>query len=906
MVCRELGFSDAENATTHSFFGPAETPIQIAQKISIPYTADDVKCNGSEASLSDCIHSTTNDCSLGEAAGVVCKLEDEQQKRRRKRGAAAAISAVAAAAPAVGDLAGSVVNYFEQKAKEKQEYLNERPDPVDLSSSGVELKMRHDKGYKDLGGEFKDGDVDIKIENIPKKTVKEKSGGAAFTYPAGLGPLLMNGCFGTGYKPGDPCYANKRLSTKCLNMMEAANYVGVGFDGTGAYTHASRRKSLIQRICEGKNTYQGEDVPDTMNVFGIYDTSCTGQSFNSLTARSEYQRKQSKMGENKDFLRYAESSQFSMQAEASGGLFKKPSASMESKYHSESNKHAGTSSHTRAHGEANSKNSKSISKVFDFSCRIRRYEIFMDEVKPDQLSEAFLRDYMDLPIRYFDFRNKAPQRFNDFLLRWGTHFIKSASFGGKFTLLRESVKKGEESQSEFQSRMQSSASELFESKSSDVDVSGKMSGGLDIAAGGVSGDASLSVDTAGTQASDSTATANESSSSQENSARTETSFSMDDILVEGGHQRVASILSDKNRSGFKGEFVAWLESIPQYPKGYDFKFGEISDLLDMNFHSLINGDFLPCWNRTDLLDSEDQNGNRIKKYSIDTKDENGDMKKMDRECHFSSIVDFQDKMDKKRLSLKHAITIFARNGGRSFDKLLVPAGPPECENKRDTPEAKQYNDLLDGSSFEVAFDLKEQIGNKIQAEESLLLRFQETDDNDETKTSGSWQVNRELSRSAGQDTKIVEAKENKVFIMGIRFTYYSRGTGNYLKWTTQDCIYNVIRFKNLQNIVCDIRKPTNTTYSFEDITENDDRYDDGDVDWVGAPLATVTTLSLQNKEFLPCNMEWSNTQMLMSDNSCVRFTAASEGPIYFGLSAVPDKFSTWYYFRIATVRTQLI
>ena len=74
------------------------------------------------------------------------------------------------------------------------------------------------------------------------------------------------------------------------------------------------------------------------------------------------------------------------------------------------------------------------------------------------------------------------------------------------------------------------------------------------------------------------------------------------------------------------------------------------------------------------------------------------MKRTVRECHFGSIEDFQDKMDKKRLSLKHAITMFARNGGRSFDKLLVPAGPPQCENKRDIPEAIQYDDLLDGSS----------------------------------------------------------------------------------------------------------------------------------------------------------------------------------------------------------------
>ncbi|KAI8486132.1 hypothetical protein Bbelb_362320 [Branchiostoma belcheri] len=37
----------------------------------------------------------------------------------------------------------------------------------------------------------------------------------AYTYPAGLGPVLMNGCFGTGYEEGDPCYKAKIPRTGC-------------------------------------------------------------------------------------------------------------------------------------------------------------------------------------------------------------------------------------------------------------------------------------------------------------------------------------------------------------------------------------------------------------------------------------------------------------------------------------------------------------------------------------------------------------------------------------------------------------------------------------------------------------------------------------------------------------------
>lgn len=35
-------------------------------------------------------------------------------------------------------------------------------------------------------------------------------------------------------------------------------------------------------------------------------------------------------------------------------------------------------------------------------CSIFRYEIFMDEVKPQDLSLSFLREFMNLPNSYFE------------------------------------------------------------------------------------------------------------------------------------------------------------------------------------------------------------------------------------------------------------------------------------------------------------------------------------------------------------------------------------------------------------------------------------------------------------------------------------------------------------------------
>ena len=925
MVCRELGYSGADNATTNSYFGRLETPLQVAQQVIIPYVADEMSCDGSEESLSQCDHYTQADCGEGEAAGVMCILEEEEnvQRKRKKRSAASAAAvaeSVVNSAEKGAGIIGSAIEYFDKKEKEHQQYLKERPDIVDIGSAGVEIKMKNEKGYMDLGGEFENGGMDVKIQDIPAPSKQTTNGGQAFTYPAGLGPMLMNGCFGTDYKEGDPCYSAKRMNTRCNDMMEAASYVGVGFDGTGEYNHAGRKKSLIQRSCEGKGTYQNEDLPDNMNVFGIYDSKCEGKTYESLAARSASQREQAKMGENEDFLKYTGGSSASVGGGANIGLTG-VKVSAEAKYQSNSKKETGTSQKSRATGEASAKDSKTVSGVFEFSCRIRRFEIFLDEVKPDQLSEAFLQDYMALPIRYFDFRNRAPQKFTDFLLRWGTHYIKSASFGGKFTLLRESTISGTETKQEWQAKMQESASQLFESRSTSYGVKAEYEVGWTGASGSVSGSSSDN------QNSDTSSSASSSSGSQDASSRSETSMTMDDILVEGGHQRVASILADRNRAGFKGEFVEWLDSIAQYPKGYDFKFGEIADLLDINFRSLLAGGFEPCWkidNREPVVD-DDGNVLTMTTYKVTVKDENGNEKEEVRECHFDSMEDFQEKMDKKRLSLKHAVTLFAKNRGRAWGELTLPAGAVDCEKKSFGTDQISYESLLDGSSYEVAFDLLQPIGDRIQKDDSILLRFVATGDksgkeersgkisdesfdygSDEIEerpedredrvplvpvgSKGSWQVNREQSRAAGQIGKIVTADDMKVYVLGARFTYFSVGTGNYLKWTKFDCQYNVRRFKNLKDIECDMDENSNA----------DEDNEDGDIDWVGTPLAIVTSLDPPN-EFLPCNMEWSNHQMLMSDQSCVRFTAASRGPIYFGLSAVPDKLSTWYYIRITSV-----
>ena len=48
-------------------------------------------------------------------------------------------------------------------------------------------------------------------------------------YPFGVGGVLMNGCYGTGYEPGDPCYSSQITTTLCLVNLIICNNIMLVF-----------------------------------------------------------------------------------------------------------------------------------------------------------------------------------------------------------------------------------------------------------------------------------------------------------------------------------------------------------------------------------------------------------------------------------------------------------------------------------------------------------------------------------------------------------------------------------------------------------------------------------------------------------------------------------------------------
>ena len=190
-------------------------------------------------------------------------------------------------------------------------------------------------------------------------------------------------------------------------------------------------------------------------------------------------------------------------------------------------------------------------------------------------------------------------------------------------------------------------------------------------------------------------------------------------------------------------------------------------------------------------------------FEVEVKDEEGNPKTENRACNFKSLTDFNQKMERKRLSLKRAIQVYAKNKGRSGTEMVVEAGKPNCEQKPAGPEVEQipYQRLIGGENFLVEFDMLLPIGKKINQIAKMTISFKDSGSGTNENTIGRWMVNNDgVKLSAGQlGPKVtVDLEAKKVILMGVKFTYDTDITANTLEWTKEDCERNVEVFENLK------------------------------------------------------------------------------------------------------------
>ncbi len=203
----------------------------------------------------------------------------------------------------------------------------------------------------------------------------------------------------------------------------------------------------------------------------------------------------------------------------------------------------------------------------------------------------------------------------DFIERWGTHYIKSAKFGGQLEIRKTMDKETAQSKTHFSITMEAEFKSLFASVG-----------------------ASFSAETG----------------SQAKSATETTSTS---VVAQGGSHEIASILSDVYSPTFKTEFKHWLTSIPSYPKPFKFRMGPIADLVNFRAADLFPDETVNwgCEGYVTALKSErNEDGELVKYYEITE----GDEVKKKVYCPFDSRGGLEQAIRRRRSSLHRAIEVY--------------------------------------------------------------------------------------------------------------------------------------------------------------------------------------------------------------------------------------------------------
>ncbi|KAI8516797.1 hypothetical protein Bbelb_053780 [Branchiostoma belcheri] len=506
---------------------------------------------------------------------------------------------------------------------------------------------------------------------------------------------------------------------------------------------------------------------------------------------------------------------------------------------------------------------------------IFRYEIFMDDVTPEQLNVGFLRDFISLPESYFS--PGAEIIFQNFYLRWGTHYIKSAKFGGQLKIIKTKQATRDLSISEFATRAEADwkmtlstfAAQASQTKSSSWFHEHE--------------EKTESKQSSGQAASDSESQANR----QEEKQASAQEYSNEVLVVQGGDQKIAAAITEMYTTALTTELKDWLESINDYPKPFSFVLRLVSDLLNIPFDSLFPAgevDYGCLGSRK--LQIEKETG---RKYYTQNTTEPGDDDKATkngngvvnvtqiRYCNFKDRKTLVDNMTKRRMALQRAVTVYLEEGRILSSDFLLPAGEAGCETamlaflQEDNTGVPTWEDMAGGKEFSVVFDMQYDIPGILLAQDVLTLKF----------FRHLWFSTRKGSvphlydgyKNGGSN----DVQEKKVSVQGLVMTY-DEGTGVFTV-TDDDFTASATLLTDLPDWVKgrDVARAENKQL-LNHLSQKSDTV--GDV---------------------PCSIQWTNAHRFdpTDGGKCIHFTAASEGDIFVVFASIPQTHETWIYVQIS-------
>jgi len=667
-------------------------------------------------------------------------------------------------------------------------------------------------------------------------------------YTRGVGFALLNGCFLPKYDKSSPCYnAVAATPSLCLNVHDSANFIGVGFNGRGRYNSDSRRQSLIRRRCKNKKKFLDRQVPDCMNAFGIYDYAVKFASYSSTESYVAHLIKQSGASQTSNMFE-EEKSSYQETNSGGGGILGLGSAGYgESHGGSKSSQHGlhKSSSHSEQHASQQSKRSSTMMAVCEINLKL--FELALDVVTPDDLSQPFLRDFIGLPPWWQAVG--AMDKLQGFIIRYGTHYITSAKFGGQLKIIKTAKSSSTMSEEQFSAQSQQEVSEMFGQTSNSFSQNHAEARFLGI--GGEHSGKSQSGSSKKTQTSSNSVDKTSGGHSQSSSSKQ----SKTSLEVKGGDMQIAKAVMDFYSPSFRGDMVEWLESIPRFPKPYQFTMRKVTELLDINADAMFGKDMkLDC-------------GALPKDYS-----KNGGV------CEQHELEHFKELFKARRESLERAEIIYMAEGPYDTSSFDVEGGEIGCETNYleyetgdfELPKTwPSWRDMTENKIiFKVSFSLPED------------LSFLPFDAELEMKMSG--------------------ADKGRLVWM----YKYPDGSFSFDNMCPLTDMYNPMlcvadlgmRYDEESGII----KFNRDASKYLDANETRLLYQD-------MPIGTVTQMGDNNAQLnqiykLPCGVQWTNAHRIdyAQESNCVHFTASTRGSIYVVFSEIPKDKQTWYYVHITS------
>ncbi|PAA48284.1 hypothetical protein BOX15_Mlig021963g3 [Macrostomum lignano] len=495
------------------------------------------------------------------------------------------------------------------------------------------------------------------------------------------------------------------------------------------------------------------------------------------------------------------------------------------------------------------------------------YKISLDDVKPNDINFAALRDYMSLPESYSSVG--AASKFQDFLLRWGTHFIRSGKFGGQLKITMRAKTNKFASSEEFASLAETEFQSIFSLLQSKYSQETTWTGFLGF------GGKKTTTTKSSSERSESQYRSTRNERNQESHSFSGPEFTQTTVEAQGGTPEIAEALVDFYTPAFKELYHRWIASINDYVKPFEFKLKPIDQLFDMNMDDLFpagNRDFgcigsagskvniltEPKTRRHYYLDEETYFANNKTKTKL-----------VKIYCKYKNQQDFKNALKRRRLSLEKAVAAYMTEGPFPTSSHELKAGQPGCESstlaKIDVFNSNN-NTLtflqLKKSPFLISFDLPQDIPNLLKSQAKYVMTY----------LKDRWFATEPGHHHAhlyeGCQLEGFKPAETKICI-------YEEETG-FFHIDPLDFIASKRRNPNLP-------------------------------DWIeGTTVARASRIEGQkgtdstDAASIPCNVRWLNSHRLDPDReeNCLYFTAATAGDIFVIFASIPRDHTTWYYLQI--------